>query len=211
MDELIVGTDDKRIFEAVKEFGGKIEYTSREHKSGTERVAEVARKFNFDIIINIQGDEPNLNAEMIDQLIKSIKNDKSIEAATLAKKISSYKELINPNLVRIVVDKNNYALYFTRSVVPYVRDVKNKEDWLKVFPFFRHIGIYGFRNDFLQKFVVMNESSLEKVEKLEQLRILEYGYKIKVVYTDSEAPISIDVPDDLEEFRRYIKAKSREI
>jgi len=204
IDELIIGTDDSKIYETAKGFNAQVVYTSKEHKSGTERVAEVASQLDYDIIINIQGDEPSLSPDMVDQLITCLKEDISVQVCTLAKRVKTVEELQDSNLVRIVVDKDNNALYFSRATIPFVREEENREDWLLFFPFLRHIGIYGFRKDALMNFKNLSESNLEKVEKLEQLRLLENGCKVKVIETKFDVPISIDTPDDLRRFENYL-------
>ena len=197
--ELIVATDDERIFNAVKSFGGNVLMTSTQHESGTERCAEIVqhlRKENkhFDIIINIQGDEPFIEPAQID-LVSRCFTDGSIQISTLAKKITNAVELFNPNIVKVVADKNNMAIYFSRSVIPFYR-AKEQNDWLSAHDYYKHIGIYAYRYTTLEVIVKLKPSTLEKAESLEQLRWIENGYRIYVGITDHEN-ISIDTPDDL--------------
>jgi len=208
LDELIIGTDDKRIYETAEKFNAQVVYTSKMHKSGTDRVAEVASRLNYDIIVNIQGDEPLLKEKMIKKLVTCLKNNRSVGVCTLAKKVENVRELKDPGFVRIVVDRNGDALYFTRATVPFMRDEQNEENWLKYFTYLKHIGIYGFRKHSLLKFSSLPEAKLEKIEKLEQLRLLENGIKIRVVETRCGCPVSIDTSEDLEQFRNYLKSKN---
>lgn len=180
LDKLLVATDDKRILNLVKDFGGEAKLTSKRHKTGTDRVAEAVKNINAEIVLNIQCDEAFLNPKMIDELIFLMKKDKNILMGTLASKIKDKKFLTDPNLVKVVIDKNNYALYFSRYPIPYQRtdgyQIKNHN-------YYEHIGIYAFRKIFLEKFSKLPQTPLEKSERLEQLRALENGYKIKVVIT----------------------------
>jgi 3-deoxy-manno-octulosonate cytidylyltransferase (CMP-KDO synthetase) len=190
---VIVATDDKRIFEHVKGFGGIVVMTSSKHKSGTERCAEVALKLkNISAVINIQGDEPFLKPEQISAVAKMLKS-KNCNIATLAKKISTESEITNSNVVKVVIAKNQEALYFSRSEVPYNRSKSNVT-------YFKHIGIYGFKSLVLKQITGLKPSNLEKAEMLEQLRWLENGYKIKVSLTNQET-IAIDTPEDLSKIK----------
>lgn len=197
--ELMIATDDERIFNAVKTFGGNVLMTSSRHESGTERCAEIVeqlRKDNkhFDIIINIQGDEPFIGPAQID-LVSQCFTDGSIQISTLAKKIIQTNELFNPNTVKVVADKNNMAIYFSRSAIPFCR-TKEQNDWLSAHDYYKHIGIYAYRYTTLEAIVKLKPSMLEKAESLEQLRWIENGYSIYVGITDHEN-IAIDTPDDL--------------
>lgn len=191
LETVIVATDDKDIFKCVKKFGGNAVMTSVKHKSGTDRVAEAARNLGCDIIVNIQGDEPFLNPGNVDIAIEPLINDEKLNVATLACKFKKVNELEDINKVKVVFDKNNYALYFSRNIIPY--DV---EDILKVNGYYKHIGLYVYRKDYLIKFSKMKMSLLERSEKLEQLRILQSGEKIKIVITNKDS-ISIDTPEDM--------------
>jgi 3-deoxy-manno-octulosonate cytidylyltransferase (CMP-KDO synthetase) len=193
-----VATDDDRIFDAVKAFGGEVVKTLPTHQSGTDRCAEAALKVastrKFDIVVNIQGDEPFVKPEQI-ELIKSCFESET-EIATLVKKVDSEEELFNPNRPKVVLDKNDFALYFSRSPIPYFRGEENK-NWVKKHTFWSHIGMYAFKADVLQKITQLEQGKLELAESLEQLRWLENGYKIKTAETTS-ATIGIDTPEDLE-------------
>lgn len=186
LDKLLVATDDKRILNLVKDFGGEAKLTSKRHKTGTDRIAEAVKDNKAEIVLNIQCDEAFLNPKMIDELIFLMKKDKNILMGTLASKIKDKKFLTDPNLVKVVIDKNNYALYFSRYPIPYQRSdgyqIKN-QNRQDAPHYYEHIGIYAFRKSFLEKFSKLPQTPLEKSERLEQLRALENGYKIKVVIT----------------------------
>lgn len=195
IDLLIVGTDDSRIVQEVQRFGGNVEMTSENHKSGTDRCAEIAKKYpEYDLIINIQGDEPLVDFRQLDLLIK-VFDDSSIQIATLATKQISVEELENTNRIKIVVDKNNSALYFSRGAIPNYANYK--EDVLSSYPFLRHIGLYAYSRETLLLIANLPVSLLEKIESLEQLRWLYNGYKIQVAETDIETP-NIDSIEDVE-------------
>jgi len=195
LDEVLVATDDERIFKHVLAFGGKAVMTSSEHQSGTDRCAEVALQFpDFEVIINIQGDEPFIDPEQIGKLISCF-DSRDTQLATLVKKIGSEQELFNPNSPKVIINKNSEAIYFSRLPLPYIRG-QEQENWLQHFTFFKHIGIYGYRVDILHQVTKLPVSSLEKAESLEQLRWIENGYKIKVAETDLET-YAIDTPEDL--------------
>ena len=193
-----VATDDDRIFDAVKAFGGEVVKTLPTHQSGTDRCAEAALKIAknrpVDIVVNIQGDEPFVKPEQI-ELIK-LCFESETEIATLVKKVDSEEELFNPNRPKVVLDNNDSALYFSRSPIPYFRGEENK-NWVKKHTFWSHIGMYAFKADVLQKITQLEQGKLELAESLEQLRWLENGYKIKTAETTS-ATIGIDTPEDLE-------------
>lgn len=194
IDKVIVATDNKQIYNEVLKFGGEVIYTSAKHKSGTDRVAEVGRKFKPKIIVNIQGDEPLINPKLIDAVVYPILNEKEIYFSSAVNK-TNYDDLVNPNLVKVVKDKNNFALYFSRSIIPFVRD---KEILNKVKDnFFTHIGIYAYTNDFLQIFTKLKETFLERLECLEQLRAIENGYKLYLVETKYKS-LAVDTPEDLQ-------------
>ena len=197
VDYLCVATDDTRIFETVAKFGGKAIMTSSSHRSGTDRCAEAAGKMadtsDFDVVINIQGDEPFIRPEQISLLKSCFETD--VEIATLIRKIGSTGELFNPNQPKVVVDNKNNALYFSRSPIPYFRNEK-EENWLK-HTYWAHIGIYAFKKEVLQAVTRLDPGKLELVESLEQLRWLENGYKIRTAVTASHS-VGIDTPEDLE-------------
>ncbi|MDD2954645.1 MAG: 3-deoxy-manno-octulosonate cytidylyltransferase [Parabacteroides sp.] len=194
LDDLIVACDDERILKAVVDFGGKAVYTSPNQPSGTDRLAEVVNAMDVDKVVNIQGDEPLIKPIMIDSLVMALQEEKVAQMATIIKKIDDDSELTNSNVVKVVVDKNGYALYFSRYSIPYNRT--NETDPKKRPVYYKHIGLYAFTKDFLFTFKKLPYSSLEAAEKLEQLRALEYGYKIKVVETKFDT-IGVDRPEDL--------------
>jgi 3-deoxy-manno-octulosonate cytidylyltransferase (CMP-KDO synthetase) len=195
--EVIVATDDDRIINHVKNFGGKVIMTSSSHNSGTDRCAEVVNKMDkhFDVVINIQGDEPFINPKQIDQLCSCFEDNKT-DIATLIKKIDSEEDLFNPNRPKVDIDNNNFAKMFSRNTIPELNNIP-KEKWLEAHPFYKHIGIYGYRTAVLKKISKLPPSPLEQKERLEQLRWLENNYAIKVAITTHEA-IAIDTPEDLE-------------
>jgi 3-deoxy-manno-octulosonate cytidylyltransferase (CMP-KDO synthetase) len=201
IDKIIVATEDTRILEAVEAFGGDAMLTSAECATGTDRVAEVARAYECDLVLNIQGDEPLMRPEMIDQLVEGIQTDAGCVMATLARKITAAEQLTNPNVVKVVVARNGNALYFSRSQIPYVRDGAEP---IRGATFFKHLGIYAFRREFLLKFVQLPASELEQVEKLEQLRALENGFAIKVLITPHDS-IGVDRPEDVQLVEEILK------
>lgn len=195
LSEVIVATDDNRIFEHVHSFGGRAVMTSSTHQSGTDRCAEVAEKHpEYDVIINIQGDEPYIDPEQISKLIGCF-NDANTQLATLIKKVSNQEELHNTNSPKVIINKNSEAIYFSRSPLPHIRG-QEPQNWLQHFTYFKHIGIYGYRADILKQITKLPVSPLEKAESLEQLRWVENGYKIKVAETEIET-VAIDTPEDL--------------
>ena len=190
LNRLIVATDDNRIVNEVNRFGGEVMMTKSSHNSGTERCAEVAKKIGeYDIVINIQGDEPLVNSNQLDQLIDVFK-DKKNQIATLGIETSEIKEIENSNRIKIVCDVNNNAMYFSRSTIPFNRDKHTNQNYL------RHIGLYAYRSNTLQEICKLSPSQIEKTESLEQLRWLYYGFPIYVLKTNIETP-NIDTPDDL--------------
>lgn len=195
LNKVIVATDDERIFDCVKGFGGDAVMTSQKHKSGTDRICEAIRNVKANIIVNIQGDEPFIDSRNIDIAIEPLLKDKSINVSTLAIMIKDEKEIFETNKVKVVFDVNGFALYFSRSVIPFKRD-KVKTDY------FKHIGLYVFRKPFLEKYEKWKQTKLEMSEKLEQLRILEHGEKIKVVLTKKDS-FSIDTLEDYRKYRNY--------
>ncbi len=202
LSKVVVATDHEEIYQHVIDFGGDVCMTSTHHASGTDRCYEVLAKENtsFDYVINIQGDEPFIAPEQIDLLASLLDGD--TELATLIKKIDSVEQLFNPNLVKAVVNKNAEALYFSRSPIPYVRNMEQVE-WVTHHNFYKHIGMYAYRKDVLEKITRLEISSLEKAESLEQLRWLENGYKIKVKETNIET-IGIDTPEDLQNALKHL-------
>ena len=194
ISDLIVATDDVRILQEVERFGGKAEMTLETHPSGTDRCAEVlSRNSDFDLVINIQGDEPLVDALQLDTLIDGF-SDSSVQIATLATENISAEDLQNPNRIKVVVDNFNNAIYFSRSAIPNSQNFSG--DSFEVYPFLRHIGLYAYRSEILKQITKLEPTALEKIESLEQLRWMYYGYKIKVIKTDIETP-NIDVPSDV--------------
>lgn len=194
LDDLIVACDDERIMKVVVGFGGKAVYTSPDQPSGTDRLAEVVNPMDVDIAVNIQGDEPLMKPIIIDNIVITLKDEKVAQMATVMKKIEDDAEFTNSNVVKVVVDKNGYALYFSRYCIPYNRTGEADETKRPVY--YKHIGLYAFTKDFLFTFRSLPKSPLENAEKLEQLRALENGYKIKVVETNLDT-VGIDRPEDL--------------
>ena len=205
LDEVYVATDDERIFQAVEAFGGKAVYTSPNHQSGTDRCAEAAQKLavklKFDVVINIQGDEPFIRPEQIEGL-KGCFATPETEIATLIKPIANIAEITNVNRPKVVINKNQEAMYFSRSPIPFVRDSQPGE-WINRNTFYSHIGMYAYRYDILLELTKLPTGILEKAESLEQLRWLENGFRIKTAQTIFEN-IGIDTPEDLEEAMKFM-------
>lgn len=206
LKDVYVATDDERIFKTVEGFGGKAIMTSPNHKSGTDRIEEAVEKIseNFDVVINIQGDEPFIHESQIKELCACF-DDANTQIATLGKPFSAESDMAaleNPNSPKIVVDNNNYAMYFSRSVIPFIRNVEHGK-WLENFPYLKHIGLYAYRREVLRKVTKLPQSSLELAESLEQLRWLQNGYKIKVGRTDVET-VGIDTPADLHRAEKFL-------
>lgn len=206
--KVIVATDDQRVYDAVEQFGGEVCMTSKDHESGTERLAEVVERYKFDdetIIVNVQGDEPMIPSVNVSQLAKNLAQLPADQAgmATLAESITSLTELNNPNVVKVVKDINGFAIAFSRSVLPYDRDGKNSATSL-AFPYLRHIGIYAYRAGFIRRYVQWPASEIEKIESLEQLRVLWQGEAIHVDLAIEPPPAGVDTPEDLEQVRRLV-------
>ncbi|MCX6161486.1 MAG: 3-deoxy-manno-octulosonate cytidylyltransferase [Ignavibacteriae bacterium] len=204
INKLIVATDDNRIIDCVKKFGGNAILTSKHHKTGTDRICEVISKIESDIVVNIQGDEPLIYAGNIDSAIKPLLEDKRINAGTLAIRITSGDDINDTNKVKVVVDTDSYAIYFSRSVIP---NNRSKRTSIK---YYKHIGLYVYRTKFLSIYKRLRPGFCEIAESLEQLRILENGYKIKVVITKKDS-LSVDTPEDLTKLLSLIKNKSIKI
>ena len=208
LDEAVVATDDRRILEAVEAFGGKAVMTAETHTSGTDRCREAVEKVGgaYDIVINVQGDEPFIRPEQIEQL-KRCFDDPDVRIATLAKPFSpadGWEALENPNSPKVTLDARSRAICFSRSVIPFLRGVERSE-WLHRHTFYKHIGIYAFRTDALLEVTALPRSPLEQAESLEQLRWIENGYEIGVGLTDCET-VGIDTPEDLERAERFLAA-----
>lgn len=204
LDEAYVATDDERIANAVTQFGGKAVMTSANHKSGTDRIQEAALKLrtDADVIINIQGDEPFIHPSQL-STIKHLFDDPQTQIATLGKAFESIEAAENPNSPKIVCDINGYAMYFSRSIIPFVRG-KERSEWLQQFPFMKHLGIYAYRRGVLNEITSLPQSSLELAESLEQLRWLQNGYRIKVGITNIET-VGIDTPEDLKRAEAFLR------
>jgi len=194
LEDLIIATDSDQVIDAAKAFGAKAVYTSPDQPSGTDRLLEVINPMEVEVVVNIQGDEPMVRPEMIDELAGAVLEGEGVYMATLAKRIEDAEEIGNPNVVKVTSDKNGFALYFSRSIIPYRRSDSLPR-------YFKHLGLYAYTKDFLFEFANFPKSHLETAEGLEQLRVLENGYKIKVVETKFDT-IGIDTPEDLQ------KAKS---
>lgn len=196
---VFVATDDQRIFDHVKDFGGKIVMTAANHKSGTDRCQEAVKNSSIeltdpDVIVNIQGDEPFLDPKQIELLLRSFENAKT-QIATLIKKIDRPEDLFNPNIVKVVIDKKGQAVYFSRQAIPFFRESEEK-DWIKNHSYFKHIGVYAYRTEVLDQITKIEPSTLELAENLEQLRWIENDYKIQTQMTITEN-MAIDTPEDL--------------
>lgn len=202
---VIVATDDARILRAVRAFGGEARMTRRDHPSGTDRAAEVARAVPCDFVVNVQGDEPLLEPREIGRLIAAMARDRAVEMATLCHPIRDPRELANPNAVKVVLDARGDALYFSRSPIPHFRD--GPPSAAERCGCFRHVGIYAYRRDFLLRYVRWPQSFLEKAEKLEQLRAVERGVRIRVRVSDYE-PVGVDVPADVKRVERLLRKRS---
>lgn len=206
-DEAVVATDDERICEAVRAFGGRVEMTSTAHRSGTDRCWEAYCKqgCEYDVVVNVQGDEPFIRREQLETL-KGCFDNPQTDIATLVKPFvesDGLEALENPNSPKVVLDAESRALYFSRSVIPYLRSVP-REEWLSRHTFYKHIGLYAFRADVLRQVTSLPQSPLEVAESLEQLRWLENGYRIGVGITESET-VGIDTPEDLERAEAFLK------
>jgi 3-deoxy-manno-octulosonate cytidylyltransferase (CMP-KDO synthetase) len=203
LNEVIVAVDDQKVAQVINEFGGKAIMTPRDIQTGSDRIAYAAKNLpNAKIIVNIQGDEPFIKGAMIDQAIEPLLFDLSVNVSTLAKKIETVQELKSASVVKVVFDYNNFALYFSRSPIPYVRDARTNLERIANADVFKHIGLYVFRREALLRFTQLEQTDLEKIEKLEQLRMLENSFKIKIVVTEFEN-LAVDTPEDLNRARFY--------
>ncbi len=208
LDDVYVATDDQRIFKTVESFHGKAIMTRSDHKSGTDRICEALGKIEkqYDVIINIQGDEPFIQKSQIETVMKCF-DDPQTQIATLGKHFTSMESAKNQNSPKIVLDNNSYALYFSRSVIPFIRG-KEENQWIDSYPFLKHIGLYAYKTEVLKEISLLPQSSLELAESLEQLRWLQNGYRIKVGLTDAET-IGIDTPEDLQRAEIFLQNNSR--
>jgi 3-deoxy-manno-octulosonate cytidylyltransferase (CMP-KDO synthetase) len=207
IDSVLVATDDKRIFDAVTLFGGNAVMTSGDHASGTDRIAEAAEKIECGYVINVQGDEPFIRPEMVDEVVELLYNDDKVSISTLAKRTTDMNEIFSPDVVKVVMNQEGFAMYFSRAPIPFYRDEwknytiqktveSNGRSPLQHYHCYKHIGIYGYRKNALLQFTSMSQSRLEEIEKLEQLRALESGLKIKVKETQYDT-FGIDTIEDL--------------
>jgi 3-deoxy-manno-octulosonate cytidylyltransferase (CMP-KDO synthetase) len=202
ISRVIVATDDERIADAVRAFGGAVTMTSAAHQSGTDRLAEVATTIDADIIVNVQGDEPLIEPGMIDDAVAPFSADPALMMSTLRKRITDRADLTNPNVTKVVVDRDGYAMYFSRAPIPFVRSGSPAaQAW-------RHVGLYVYRRDCLLRLAQLPQTELERAEALEQLRALEYGIRIKAVETQFDS-VGVDTPEDLERVRRLVPAAAR--
>ncbi|MEW5758585.1 MAG: 3-deoxy-manno-octulosonate cytidylyltransferase [Candidatus Omnitrophota bacterium] len=200
LEKVIIACDDERILKASLDFGAEALMTSKHHNSGTDRITEIINPLDVDVVVNIQADEPLIHPSMINGLVEAFKDNPDICVSTLVKKITDEEDLFNPNIVKVVVDKNNFALYFSRAAIPHL--AANSE--VKIVDYYKHIGLYAYTKDFLFTFKKLTVSKLETIEKLEQLRIIENGYKIKVVETKFDT-VSVDRLEDLKRAEEHLK------
>ncbi len=200
LSDVLIACDESHVLEAAKAFGAHAVLTRKDHVSGSDRVAEAARLIDADIIVNIQADEPLIQPELIDALVAALEADDACVLATPIKRVATMEEFRNPNVVKVVVDKNAYALYFSRAPIPYKRDGE-----ARVADYFKHLGIYAYRRDFLFEYCRWPKLFLEQEESLEQLRVLEAGYKVKTVETTMET-IGVDTAEDVAQVEAYMKA-----
>ena len=206
LSEVYVATDDQRIYDCVEGFGGKAVMTREDHKSGTDRIEEAVEKIgtDADVIINVQGDEPFIQPSQVETLMHLFDASET-QIGTLGKLFESMESVENPNSPKIVTDNRGFALYFSRSVIPYIRGIE-RNDWFGQYPFLKHLGIYAYRREVLAEVTRLPQSSLEKAESLEQLRWLQNGYRIRVGLTDVET-IGIDTPEDLQRAEQFLLEK----
>ncbi len=206
VDRVIVATDDERIADAVCRFGGEVAMTRADHPTGTDRLAEVAESLETDLVVNVQGDEPLIEPAMIDAAVQPLLTDNSIPMGTLQAPLGSLEEYLNPNVVKVVTDQHDFALYFSRAPIPYPRDhAAQLEVCWPTLPVAKHVGLYVYRRDFLLHYQSLVETPLEQSEKLEQLRVLEHGYKIKVAETPMTVQ-GVDTPEDLQRVQAILSA-----
>ena len=203
LNDVVIAVDDQKVAQVINDFGGKAIMTPKDIQTGSDRIAYAAKTLpQAKIIVNIQGDEPFIKGEMIDQAIEPLLFDLSVNVSTLAKKIETVQELKSASVVKVVFDYNNFALYFSRSQIPYVRDAKTNLERIVNADIYKHIGLYVYRREALLRFTELEQTDLEQIEKLEQLRMLENGFKIKIVVTEYEN-LAVDTPEDLDKARFY--------
>lgn len=199
IDELVVATDDQRIYDTVVSFGGKAEMTAANHPTGTDRLAEVAQRYQTELVVNIQGDEPLIKGTVIDSIIKPLLEDPGLPMSTAKVRLTDPEQIKEASVVKVVTAENGDALYFSRSPIPYPRNAGQAVYW-------KHIGLYGYRKEFLLKYINLPQSQLELAESLEQLRVLSNGYRIKVVEVEQDS-VGVDTPEDLERVRALLAGK----
>ncbi|MFA5092648.1 MAG: 3-deoxy-manno-octulosonate cytidylyltransferase [Candidatus Omnitrophota bacterium] len=202
LDDLIIACDNEIILKVATDFGAHAMMTSKEHTCGTDRISEVVNPLDVKVIINIQGDEPLVHPMMIDNLARALMEDRSINMVTLMKKIENITDAADPNVVKVVVDKDNFALYFSRAPIPFLASGSE----ITQATYYKHIGLYGYTKDFLFTYKNLPVSTLEKTEKLEQLRVLQEGFKIKVIETNYET-IGVDTPEDLQRVKEQLQKR----
>lgn len=210
LHDVIIATDDEKVAKVCRDFGAKAFMTPGDITTGSDRIAYVAEQLpEAEIVVNIQGDEPFIHGVMIDQAIEPLLFDLSVNVSTLAKKIETIDDLKSPSVTKVVFDYNNFALYFSRAPIPFVREAKTMYERISKADLYKHIGLYVFRRDSLLKFTSLEPTDLEQIEKLEQLRMLENGFKIKVVVTSYEN-LAVDTPEDLKRARLYYSRMQKE-
>ncbi|MFV9931009.1 MAG: 3-deoxy-manno-octulosonate cytidylyltransferase [Francisella endosymbiont of Hyalomma asiaticum] len=205
-DSIIIATDSQEIKDVAESFGAKVALTRADHESGTDRIAEAVSKLDFadeDIVVNVQGDEPLIPVENIEQVVQLLIDKPEAVVSTLCEKITDGEDIYNPNNVKVVFDKNNYVLYFSRASIPFERGF-SEDQQVSISEFFRHIGIYTYRVAFLKHYTELTISPIEKYEVLEQLRVLYNGYKIAIAQSSKSTPAGVDTPQDLEKIRRFL-------
>jgi len=201
LDDLIIACDDERVEKVAKEFGAKVVLTAKGHASGTDRICEVINPLDVKIVINIQGDEPLVHPTMIDNVARALLENNALSVATVMKKIEDPSSINDPNVVKVVVDRNNFALYFSRAAIPHLASTSE----VKAPVYYKHIGLYGYTKDFLFTYKNLPASILENTEKLEQLRIMEEGFRIKLIETKYDT-IGVDTSEDLEKVKLFMEA-----
>ena len=201
LDRLIIACDDAHVEKIAKKFGADVVMTAKQHACGTDRILEVISDLDAKIVVNIQGDEPLIHPSMISTAAQALLDDPSLVMTSLMKKIDNQEQLLNPNVVKVVVDKNDFALYFSRAPIPHLAESSEVQP-----DYYKHIGLYAYTKDFLFTFKNLAPSKLEKIERLEQLRVLENGYKIKLLQTQFDT-VGVDTPEDLEKVKTLVTNK----
>lgn len=203
LDDIIIAVDDERVYEVAKSFCKRVKMTPKDIKTGSDRIANVVKDLSSaKIVVNIQGDEPFIPGRMIDEAIEPHLFDPTVQVSTLAKRITRVDELLSPSIPKVVFDYNNFALYFSRSPIPFARDARTNSERIKNNEIYKHIGLYVYQKESLLEFTKLKTTDLERIEQLEQLRMLENGFKIKIVVTEHES-ISVDTDEDLDKARKH--------